>query len=281
LQAALEGQFYKSFGSNTCIFLLLIRINKSATFKAMAKDTQKKQALDRIRKNIKRSGHHIYVVMGGATPRFAYTIGVSESTGDELILAGAVIYYEEEVTQIINNIAAQLKGQRDRKSFKVSGQGSFTLRNVHNSWSTELMLGAFDYYQKRDIPALQIVPDKSHWCIDVPDMSAPWSATKEPVWRWLHEAWTYPVPEDATAATNLPALRGDRITEVTRWEEDVWEAFVGAGPDVSEDQMRVVPLGTLIAVDESLERAVHLAIGEGLWRDPDPDSEWHPWRKSE
>jgi hypothetical protein len=271
--------FHKSFGFNTWIFLFLICINKSATFKAMADNTQKKQALDSIRENITRSGHHIYVVSGGSIPRFAYTIGVSESAGVELILAGAIIYYvESEVTQIINDIAEQLKGQRNRKSFKVSGLGSFTLRNVHSSWSTKLLLGAFDYYQKRDIPALQIVADKAHWCIDVPDMSAPWSATKEPVWRWLYEAWPYPVPEDATAATNLPALRGDRITEVMRWEEDEWEAYVGEGSDVPYDQMGVVSIWTLIAVDESLARALHLAIGEGLWRDHGPDSEWHPWR---
>ena len=59
------------------------------------------------------------------------------------------------------------------------------------------MLGAFDYYQKREIPALQIVPDTAHWTIDVPDMAAPWSATREPIWRWQREAWTYPVPKEA------------------------------------------------------------------------------------
>ncbi len=57
----------------------------------MATEAERKQALDRIRENIAREGHHIYLVSGGAaTPRFAYTIGVSESIGVELILAGAV-----------------------------------------------------------------------------------------------------------------------------------------------------------------------------------------------
>jgi hypothetical protein len=98
------------------------------------------------------------------------------------------------------------------------------------------MLGAFDYYQKRDIPALQIVPDQAHWTVDVPDMSMPCSATTEPVWQWLHEPWTYPVPKHSTAATNLAALRGERITEVMRWEEDEWEIFAGEGPDVREDE---------------------------------------------
>ncbi|HTC95902.1 MAG TPA: DUF4262 domain-containing protein [Terriglobales bacterium] len=245
----------------------------------MANEAEKKQALDRIRENIARSGQHVYVVSGGNTPRFAYTIGVSESIGVELILAGAIFYMKDEVVKIINDIAAQLKAQRDREVFEVAGLGSFTLRKVHSSWATEFMLGAFDYYQKRDIPALQIVPDKAHWTIDVPDLSAPWSTTKEPVWQWLHEPWTYPVPKDATAATNLAALRGDRITEVTRWEEDEWEMFAGAGPDVPKDEMRVVSLGTLVAADKSLVPVMNLAIEEGLWRDPDPDSEWHPWRK--
>jgi hypothetical protein len=245
----------------------------------MANEVPKKQALDHIRDNIARSGHHVYVVSGGPTPRFAYTIGLSESLGVELILAGAIFYFSEQVIQIVNNIAAQLKTHRDREVFEVAGQGSFTLRKVHSAWTTELMLGAFDYYKTRDIPALQIVPDSVHWTIDVPDMSAPWNATTEPVWRWLHESWTYPVPKEATAVTNLPTLRGDRITEAMRWEEYEWEIFAGAGPDVPKDDMRVVLLGTLVATDESLVPALHLAIGEGLWRDPDPKSEWHPWRK--
>ena len=42
--------------------------------------------------------------------------------------------------------------------------------------------------------------------------------------------------------------------------------------------MRVVALRTLVAADESLVSVVKLTIGEGLWRDAEPDSEWHPWR---
>src|SRR5262249_26286061 len=138
----------------------------------MATEAQKKQTLDDIRANIAESGHHIYVVSGGdPTPRFAYTIGVSESIGVELILAGAILYMCDDVGAIINDIALQLKARPDRRAFEVAGLGSFTLREVHTSWASEFMLGAFDYYQKRDIPALQIVPDKAHWTIDVPDMS--------------------------------------------------------------------------------------------------------------
>jgi hypothetical protein len=232
--------------------------------------------LDRIRENIAGSGHHVYLVLGGAaTPRLYDWI--SKSIGVELILAGAILYMMDEVGTIINDIAGQLKAQPDRRVSEVTGLGSFTLRKVDSSWATEFMLGAFDYYQKRDIPALQIVPDKAHWTIDVPGMSAPWSATTEPVWRWLHEPWAYPAPEAAVAATDLAALRGERATEAMRWEEDEWEIFVGDGPDIPKDELRMVPLGTLVGADESLVPVVYLPVGEGIWRDPAPDSEWRPW----
>src|SRR5215472_14435353 len=137
----------------------------------MATEAERKQAIDRIRENIARRGQHVYIVSGGPTPRFAYTIGVSESIGAELILAGAIFYMKDEVVKIINTIVAQLKHDREGAKFKVDELGLFTLRKVHSSWATEFMLGAFDYYQKRDIPALQIVPDEAHWTVDIPDMS--------------------------------------------------------------------------------------------------------------
>jgi hypothetical protein len=245
----------------------------------MADDQRRQAALEQIRENIARSGHHVYVILGVGTPRYAYTIGISESIGEELILAGAAFYSNDEVVDIINDIAVQLKRDREVSNFEVTGQGSFTLRNVHSSWATRFMRGALDYYQVREIPGLQIVPDEAHWTVDVPDMSAPWNAINEPVWRWLHEPWTFPVSKKAVAATDLAALRGDRITEAMRWEEDEWEIFAGDGPDIPKDELRVVSLGSLIGMDESLVPVVHLAIGEGLLRDSDPDSEWRPWHK--
>lgn len=242
----------------------------------MSEEAKRKQSLERIRENVVRSGHHIYVISGeGQTPRFAYTIGVSESVGAELILAGAVFYMQDDLVRIINDVVAQMKAQRDQEVFQVTGQGSFTLRRVDASWATETLLGAFDYYQKRDIAALQIVPDCAHWTIDVPDMSVPWSSTTEPAWRWLRERWTYQVPVNSTAATNLAALRGERINEVARWEENEWEIFAGPGPDVPKEEMRVVPLGVLLACDDSLLPALNLEVGAALWRDD--VSDWHAW----
>jgi hypothetical protein len=47
---------------------------------------------------------------------------------------------------------------------------------------------------------------------------------------------------------------------------------------VPKDEMRVVPLGTLVAADPSLVAVVNLDVGAGLWRDE--VSEWHPWGKN-
>lgn len=243
----------------------------------MVDEAKRKAALEQIREHIARKGHHVYVILGVATPRFAYTIGVSESVGAELILAGASFYSNDEVVDILNDIAAQLKRDREAARFEVAGYGSFTLRKAHSSWATTFMRGALDYYQVNEMPGLQLVPDEAHWTKDIPDLSVPWSLKTEPVWRWLYEPWPYPAPKKSVTATNLAALRGERITEVTRWEEDEWEMFAGAGPDVPKDEMRVVALGSLVAMDESLVPVVHLAISEGLWRDPEPKSEWHPW----
>ena len=245
----------------------------------MISKEQRQRALDDIRENIARSGQHIYMVLGETIPRFAYTIGLSETIGVELILAGSIFYMRDEVEKIILNTLALLKASREVKVIEIAGLGSFTLRDVDGSWAKELTLGVFDYYQKKDIPALQIVPDQDHWTIDVPNMSVPWSPAQEPVWKWLREPWTYPAGKDSTAVTDLAALRGDRITEACRWEEGEWELFAGAGPDVAKDEMRVVVLGTLLAADPSLEPVVSLPVGSGLWRDE--VSEWQPWRRVE
>jgi|SRR5215469_435678 len=54
--------------------------------------------------------------------------------------------------------------------------------------------------------------------------------------------------------------RSNISSELMRWEEDDWEIFAREGPDVPEDEIRVVPLGTLIAADETLVPVVHFAM---------------------
>lgn len=239
-----------------------------------------------IKRHINQSGFHVHVVTGeseaGSLPRFAYTIGLRESLGSELAIAGAAYYMADEVTRIVNTIGRRLMMMQEVESspVQVDGLGRFSVRPVHDSWARPLLLGVFDYYKIGDVAAYQIVPDEAHWTIDTPDLGKAWSATEEPIWRWLHESWPYAVPPKSTATTNLNALRGSRITEVVRWEEDEWEIFAGPGPDVTPEEMRVVPLACLLGADPSLRPVVDLERGGALWRDDD-DGDWQPWGKGE
>jgi hypothetical protein len=237
-----------------------------------------KAALQLIRSNIERFGHHAYVVSNGPDPRFAYTIGLRSSIGVELILADATIYLYNEIMQIINEVASNLKSGLTPTAELVCGStGSFTLRQAHQTWTSALILRAFDYFQTKEISALQIIPDQKHWTIDVPDMSQPWSTKTAPAWKWLYEPWMFPVPSSSVAITNLEALRGRRITHVARWETDQWEAFAGSAPE-TQDEARVVPIGTIIGADASLSRLIDLPIGAGIWRDSTKD--WQVWGDS-
>ena len=245
----------------------------------MAQEHNREAALDEIRQNIAERGFHIYAVTGSGKPHYGYTIGLSESLGAELILAGAYFYELDDVGKVIRSIVGQLRSPiaEETGQIEASPWGGFSLRKVDSSWAKTLMLGVFDYYQVKAIDAYQILPDKAHWTIEIPDLSQPWSPESAPAWRWSYEPWTYPIPSKSVALTNLDALRGERITEVMRWEEDQWEIFAGSGEDTTEVDRRVVPLGILLAADPSLVPAVDLPVGAGFWRDAEP--EWHRWGK--
>jgi hypothetical protein len=243
----------------------------------MTAEAKRKLALEQIQQNINRDGHHIYVVSGPPTPRFAYTIGLSPTVGFELILAGAISYMLNDVITIINGVARELKVNARQRQVRLEG-GSFMLRSADRTWTSLLLLGAFDFYQSKEIPVLQIVPDQTHWTSDIPPMNNLFCSETSQGWQHLREPWNHPVPEDSMATTNLAALRGERITEATRWESDYWELFAGDGPAVRQEDTRVVPLETLLAADKSLTPILRLSIGKGLWRDE--TSAWHPWDKT-
>lgn len=233
-----------------------------------------------IEASINRFGWHTYVVSGGdATPRFAYTIGLFSQIGRELVLAGAAYYSLAQAKRIINEVAEKAKSGEyaSMTSIVLNSLGTFTLRTAHLSWTKALMLGALDYFGLTQVPALQIVPDSNHMTVDVPDMSRPLDTTVEPVWQWLQSPWAEPVPESSIVTTNLQALQGRRITEAARWEVDQWECFAGPGPDVRREDARVIPLGTLLAVDPTLAAVVRLPVGGAIWRD-ETEATWHKWK---
>ena len=233
------------------------------------------EMIELIERNIREFGYHVYFVSGDAVPRFAYTIGLTSTQGAELVLAGAILYSADETKRILA-AAKEACAAKNHSHFQVEGLGGFTFQEVHPSWTTLLLLGAIDFYARADVLALQIVPDQAHMTIDVPNLSNAWSPEAEPVWQWLRATWEYDVPRESTVTTNLAALRGQLITEVCRWGDDEWEMFAGPGPDVTEAEARVVPLGSLLAADPSLKDALSLEVGRGIWRN-DTTREWNPW----
>lgn len=236
--------------------------------------------LELIQSNISRYGLHINLVSAKTSPRYAYTIGLFTKIGAELILAGAIFYNADEVKRIINEIAVTLKTEADlnQRKIEVGELGSFTLKEVDVSWSNDLMLGVADFYKEKNIRAFQIFPDIPNWTIDVPDLSLPWSEVSAPAWKWLHAPWPYLIPADAIAVTNLAALHGEFITEAARWEEDQWELYAGSSENLTKADVRIVPIGTLLAIDTSLKAVVDLGVGHAIWRDPKV-FQWHVWEK--
>lgn len=236
--------------------------------------------LHKISKNIASFGHHIYVVTGGTgAPHYAYTIGLSKTHGAELVLAGAYFYELDDIPRIIRSVSKKIRLPLALNGGRVelARFGTFSLTRMDATWVSKLMLGALDFYQVKEIAALQIVPDTAHWTIDVPNLSQPCTLEAAPGWRWLREPWTLPIPQNSVCLTNLDALRGERITEVMRWEEDEWEMFAGAGPRVPRKERRVVPIGVLLAHDKSLAPVLNLLVGTGLWRKG--TSGWRPWQR--
>jgi len=240
-------------------------------------DSERRDRLRRISDHIDQYGYHVTTVIQDIAPRFTYTIGGSGLFGFELILAGSSIFLLEDVLKIIEHIVDCCKnGFPDDGKIEVDNYGHFTLRRAHTSWINILLLGAVDYFNDTTITAYQICPDTDHTTIDVPDLGLAWSAEREPAWRWLRQPWESPIPPTSTALTNLAALRGERITEASRWELDQWELFAGSGPDTPEHEVRIVPIGTLLAVDQTLEPVIFLDVGKSLWRDADA-TEWNEW----
>lgn len=238
----------------------------------------KETFLKKIQNNITAYGHHITIVANGTCPRFAYSIGALDKIGFEVIFAGGEFYTANEVSSIIDNVIYKIKENNkwDEIKIEIDSLGSFSLSKADDSWSKLLVLGAYDFYNKEDVPCLQIVPDKEHYTLEIPQMVNEFNVTKEPIWQWLINKWNYPVPSNVAVTTNLDTLHGKPITEIMRWEEDEWEMFSGAGPDVDQEDIRIVTIGTILGIDNTIVKALGIEVGKGLWRDLN-EMEWHNW----
>jgi len=229
--------------------------------------------LDIIRKNINKNGYHVTLVNGGQNPNFSYSIGLSERFSFELIIAGGFKSIKENEF-IFEHIYQKLQsGSTVNSQFSLSDNDVFYLGTVDSSWCKKLMLGVYDYYSVDEIMAYQIIPIER--TLDTPLMSDA-LIPNDPIWKWLYMDWNIDAPKNSYIITDLNALKGKTITEVAKWEDHVWEMFSGPGPDVEKEDIRIVPLGTILGIDATLKPILNLIVGQGLWRD-NKDSSWQDW----
>jgi hypothetical protein len=234
--------------------------------------------LEEVKTNINNYGHHISIIKNGVCPRFAYSIGAVEKIGFEVIFAGGLFYKNDEVSIIIDNIINKINHDSNWQELKIeiNTLGVFVLSKAHHSWSKLLALGVYDFYKKDDIEFLQILPDKEHHTIEIPNLSQEFVSFKQPIWQWLVNEWSYPIPKDVMIVTNLDVLLGKPITEIMRWEEYEWEMFFGNGNESQEEDIRIIPIGILLGFDNTIIKALNLKIGKGLWRSEE-SMEWNDW----
>jgi len=231
--------------------------------------------IDSIESNIKKCGYHLYMIKdNGPLPRFSYSIGLRNVLGLELILAGALLYSDEEIKTILDEIILALKNDKNISSITTT-LGTFTLKDVDASWVKELMLGALDYYAVDTINTLQILPTDKHMItIDIPNLQKKYNPNHEPIWKWLSVNWNYDVPSSPTCVTNTDVLLGEAIFQAIRWEEDYWEAFSKRPSEITEEDTHFIPLGIILESDETNKIIATLSIEQAVSR---IDNEWEVW----
>jgi hypothetical protein len=215
------------------------------------------------------------MINGAQNPNFAYTIGLHKKFGFELVIAGQYISvkdYEYTFDLVVKKLET-IQNLDLIHINKVFNKSEVKLIEMHTSWKKRMILGAYDYYNIDEIKAFQITPNNR--LLDIPIMSEVWNIDC-PIWGWLDKDWNYPIPKTAHVVTNVQFLRGETITEIIRWNDDYWEMFVGPAPEVLDDDVRILPFGTMIGIDDSLMVASNLKKNDGLWRNNKEDK-WNKW----
>lgn len=224
----------------------------------------------RIATAIRATGCYRYLVSAVSAPRFAYTVGLSESLGFELVLAGAAAYSKDEVLAVLALASSQLKGRDSLET----GHGKFVCKPVSPAWMSVLLLGARDYYgEGRALSALQLVPDAENFTLDTPDLSVARQERANRAWRYLDD-WPFSVPKRCLVGTTLSVLQGAPVVEVSRWEEDYWE-MLPEQSRIDKGELRVIPLGVMLGLDGTLEPSVSLQVGRSLFRAQAPAMAWN------
>jgi len=231
-----------------------------------------------VNDKVQSDGYYLSVMQQSTVPRYIHSIGGKDLLGFEIILAGAILFLLDDALFIIRQAINRCLNVADPSTLRINlgSFGSFNFARVDQSWTETLFTDAIEYFGDCNFDAFQLLPDTSHTSIDVPRLDIAVAVGREPVWRWLREPWQFQIPEASTAVTNFDALRGYPVTEASRWEPDEWDLFAGSGPDTPDREVRVVPIGTLLAVDETLHPVISLDVGQSLWRD-EKGGIWNDW----
>ncbi|MFZ1286504.1 MAG: DUF4262 domain-containing protein [Candidatus Phosphoribacter sp.] len=232
-----------------------------------------RRALRRIRRNIKRSGYHLYVIIGTQDPNYAYTIGLTDRNLPELVLAGCVTLHLDEVATVMKSAVAQLAGPSAPSVVEVPGIGNFLLGPVHDSWITSLLLGLRHYYQERPTYSCrQLVPaTPALQSYDTPDMSI--SMDSAPMWSIEERDWELPIPFESMAIVDLSVARGEPVTQCSRSDETTWRMWAEDSFALTQDDTVVVSMGTLLAYDPGLEFTARMPVDSAVSR-RNPEGEW-------
>jgi hypothetical protein len=194
------------------------------------------------------------------------------------VFSGGYYYLKDDLFTIFNKFVESFSSNRKIKEVNMSIKhlGEFSLREIGSTWSHLMLLGVFDYYKTNEVKAFQIIPSLESYTIDIPDMREASNPESDPIWKWLKKEWDYPVPITSDAVTDIDALFGKPILEITRWEENEWEMFSTNVPDVDKEKCRVVPIGVLLGHDISLEIAFNLKVEKGAYRSNKTEI-WQNW----
>ena len=89
-----------------------------------------------IQSNIEIHGYHITIVSMSELPRFAYSIGLKDILGFELIFAGCVFYMHKNISTIFNQIVSTVKLKKAfiNSEFSIAQLGTFTHHEAKASW---------------------------------------------------------------------------------------------------------------------------------------------------
>jgi hypothetical protein len=227
-----------------------------------------------------RNGYLQFTVVGAPLPSWRYTVGLTELGLPEVLVAGTAAYADGVLDAVVRAVSSHLRsGEVSADEFTLQvGDLEVDVVDAHPSWVERLAVQAANYYDARVVRAVQVRPS-GRW-VDVPDASVAFDPVAEPAWRWLEDDWAYPVDERTRALVDLAALQGHRIVEVIHEREpdgtDSWTMRVDEEHAPADGPMRLVPFGTMFALDPSLVATLDVDAGEFAVRDDEPPG-WRVW----